>query len=358
MANKVLDEAWKWMWILLTGQEYPDGDADGWREFGQRWKDLGDTIQSGFEDMGPTVLDVGMGWGGDSGVAFQNRWGQFVSDEKAGPTAYIKAAYEQFNASQAGALELEFSQLMLDMIVAITIIEFLIGVALAEFGGEALSAEAVAVGRPLVSRILTRLAEKLGEGILKRAVEAAAKFAATFAGRMLGAAALGGFNMAAANLLAQGIQVADGTRPGIDWGQVGSSAAWGGLGGLAGGLAGAGLNRAIFGKAGARELGGLMGRLPKGLTEGLPGKITTGTAKLGIGGLTNIPTIAAMNPKQFWNDLKEHPFQTLANDFVGGVGLTVGHGALHGLKGQITGEGRAPAAVAAPEGVEAPRVEG
>ncbi len=343
MANKVLDEAWKWMWILLTGQEYPDGDADAWRAFGQRWKDLGEEIQNSYQNMTPAVVDIGLGWSGDAGNAFQNGWSRFISDQKAGPTAYMNAAQQQYAASQNGAMELEFSQLMLDMIVGLTIVEFLIGVALSEFGGEALSAEAVAVARPLVARILERLGIRMSEAILDKMLTAVVRLAT--------GAALGAFNMAAANALAQGIQVSEGTRKGIDWGDVGRSAEAGALGGLAGVVAGAGMNRLFFGKAGA---GGLFNRLPSGLKTGLPGKLSNTVLKLTAGGVSNIPTIAAMNPEQFFNDLKNHPFQTLVNDFVGGVALSVTHSGLEGAKNRLTGEGRAPATASAPETVEAP----
>ncbi len=349
MPANLLDSADYWMWRLLSiglaFQDYPDGDPDAWRDLADRWQDLGDALQSGMLDINANVAPIAMGWGGDAGSAFQQNWNQFVQNQDQGPTAFINAAYDYSSACTNGAMQLEFSQLMLKIIVVLTIVEFLIGVALSEFGGEALCTEAVAAGRPLCGKVLAVLAKQLEKTILKDVLKAAVKFADKALMRVLLSAGEMAFNFAAADLLAQLMQKSEGNRDHVDWNSVAVNAASGFAGGLAGGLAGLGL-----GKLAAPLLNKLMNREASNLLSDAGRKLGAKAINMATAGVANLPAMAAMDftansvaniqkngfklsdfgfSDEFKKNWTQHPLKTLALDLAGGAVPGMVHGAMH-----------------------------
>src|SRR2546421_6317017 len=131
----------EWVWDLIvffTGfQEYPDGEADDWRDLGSRWLDMSTELSDRFNDMNTQAVIANMYWGGSAGTKFAEQWQKFVTDKNAGPNTYASLAQDYYIASLSGAMQLEFTQLMLILIVAFTAIELAIAALLSEFGGEA-----------------------------------------------------------------------------------------------------------------------------------------------------------------------------------------------------------------------------
>src|SRR5262249_14752131 len=162
-----------------------------------------------FNEMNASADNVALAWGGDTGQAFISRWAQFVSSDDSGPAAFSIAAYDYYDACYGGALQLEYSQLMCEIILTITAIEVAIGIAFSEFGGEAFSVAAIAAGRVALREILEKLAAAMSKQILKTMLKDALKLAA---GQALKGAAKGALTFAFADLLAQQIQVDEGYR--------------------------------------------------------------------------------------------------------------------------------------------------
>ena len=304
-----LDPALAWIWNLLVEatsfQEWPDGDPDTWRLLGDAWLDLAETVANSFQDMNASASNVAVSWGGDAGQAFITRWSQFVNSDDSGPAAFAAAAQDYYSACYNGALQLEYAQLMCEIILAITAAEVAIGIAFSEFGGEAFSLAAIAAGRAALTEVLEQLSTALGRQILKTALKDALKLASKDVVKTAALGALkGGVTFAAADLTAQGIQISEGYRDGINWQSIETSGAGGAAAGLTGAVTGRVIGRAIGPLTGLADRG--IERSGSAFVRSAGHAAVSTTGQLLGAGLVNIPVTAAVDLTQ--NAITNHTF--------------------------------------------------
>ncbi|MCX4751314.1 hypothetical protein OG455_38435 [Kitasatospora sp. NBC_01287] len=255
-----LPEPLQWVLMLLAGTRWPEADEDALREMADRWRQAAKSVEDAGHAADNAVKQALDGQQGAAAESLNTYWAQYtVGKGTADNPGYFPGLVDSCNSMGDMLEEMANSAetAKIQIIAQLAILAFDIATAEAEapetFGiSLAQIPIAIAAGREAVQALL--------KAFLKEVVTMAAKQAA---------------QMAAINLLAQGIEVAQGHRKSIDLKEVGQSAEGGAVAGAAGHLIGKGV-----GEAGAKL--GL-----KGAMDTLPGKMATGA---GVGVATDATT--------------------------------------------------------------------
>ncbi|MCX5213456.1 hypothetical protein OG689_30025 [Kitasatospora sp. NBC_00240] len=249
-----LPEPLQWVLLLLAGTRWPEADEDGLRGMAEHWRSTASVLKDVGEGADAGIRRALEGQQGVAATRLTEYWAKFTvgkGEEEPGAFPGLVTACEGMGEMlEAMANSAETAKIQIIAQLGILAFE----IATAEFeapftAGLSLAEIPVFVGisRTVVQQILKKLVVEALEFAAKQAVQ-----------------------MAAINLLAQSIQVAEGHRSGIDLKEVGQSAAAGAVAGAAGNLLGKGL-----GSAGSKiGLGRAMGTVP--------GRMVTGAA-VGVG---------------------------------------------------------------------------
>ncbi|WP_432832752.1 hypothetical protein [Dactylosporangium sp. CA-092794] len=289
-----------------------------------------------FPEVDGAVVGLAPVWGGASGRHFQSQY----FDKFQGVWKDLADAADRFAvAGESAANELEFAQLMIIVIVAITVLEWAVGAALWMFGGAEFAAAATVVGREALSVVLRRLLTEMSKPVLKQVLKTVAKGAFKAARTFV-----------AADVAAQGIQLGLGHRDGFDyWSTVKSAGS-----GVAVGVLGSGLGplgeRALqapltrLAAAGARlsTTGGT--GIQRLILAGGAVALRTAAANLrwSMAGVVNVPVVLALNLVQNGFDRRFGLSDAFLKDPVGEMVLAFEGGMMGaGLHAGIEGLGRA-----------------
>ncbi|MER8187916.1 hypothetical protein, partial [Kitasatospora sp. NPDC094015] len=250
-----LPEPLQWVLLLLAGTRWPEADEDMLRDMAERWRQGSETLADAGKSADAALKRALEGQEGEAAKALSKHWDQFTVGKgtEADPGYFpglVQACSGMGDMLEAMANSAETAKIQI--IAQLGILAFEIATAEAEApftAGVSLAQIPVAVGisRTVVQQILKTL--------LKEALEFAAKQAA---------------QMAAINLLAQGIEVMEGHRKSIDMKELGQNALGGAVAGASGHLIGKGLS-------GAGSKMGLAGAMST-----VPGKMVHGAA-VGVG---------------------------------------------------------------------------
>ncbi|MBS2538657.1 hypothetical protein KGQ20_38515 [Catenulispora sp. NF23] len=258
----------QWLLAIVCGQEWPDGDEQALRAAGQAWTDAATALQPAFTDADTAAKKAASSYGGTASEAFTKYWNMFTQpqgDQPAILDALVKQCQDIGQELDGFADEVETSRIEIIGQLVILAVEIAIAQSLAPltFGLSELSI----AGEVAASRLVVR---ELLEAVLKAAFKAALKMTV---------------QMTALDLLAQGIEKAQGHRTSIDWGEVGKTAEGAAISGaFAGALGG------VLGKA-AEHTPALRSALSKPF-----GKVASNAA-IGVGStiLTDVATGQAID---------------------------------------------------------------
>ncbi|MEZ0112528.1 hypothetical protein ABH920_006550 [Catenulispora sp. EB89] len=258
----------QWLLAIVCGQEWPDGDEQALRAAGQAWTDAATALQPAFADADTAAKKAASSYGGTASEAFTKFWNMFTQpqgDQPAILDGLVKQCQDIGQELDGFADEVETSRIEIIGQLVILAVEIAIAQSLAPltFGLSELSI----AGEVAATRLVVR---ELLEAVLKAAFKAALKMTV---------------QMTALDLLAQGIEEAQGHRTSIDWGEVGKTAEGAAISGaFAGALGG------VLGKA-AEHTPALRSALNKPF-----GKVASNAA-IGVGStlLTDVATGQAID---------------------------------------------------------------
>ncbi|MVU81545.1 hypothetical protein GPX89_30430 [Nocardia sp. ET3-3] len=336
---------------FLAGH-WPEGDEDAMRRLAEHWSTMSSSLQALQQPAEASMNDALSAIDGHIHDAMTTYW-QEIAGGDAGELAKLIAICDSFDSQlEHGATDVEFAKYTIygALIVMVAMLAV-------PFGGIADLAGLAAVKlliRQTIIKLIGRLAFKgstaLAErAVLKMATSLAEKAALRLALSVGKNAAIGAGIGSGIDLGAQGVQVAQGHRDGIDWGQVGTSA---GAGALAGGIAGPiaeGIAPAV-GKLGgitapmADKIGTVFGDKAAGITTAAVSLTGQGVAQIPgnlVGNAAASTTLSAATgqPVDF----------THVTDGAGGGFLGKPHGGAHpGEVAAISETGGAPAASVLP----------
>jgi hypothetical protein len=224
-----LPEPLQWVLLLLAGTRWPEADEDMLREMARRWRDGARTLEDAGKSADSAVKRALDGQKGVAAEALATHWAQFTTGKgtEQDPGYFpglVQACDGMGDMLEAMANSAETAKIQIIAQLGILAFEIATAEAEAPFTAGVSLAEIpvfVGVSRTVVQQILKKL--------LKEALEFAAKQAA---------------QMAAINVLAQGIEVMEGHRKSIDMKEVGQNALGGAVAGASGHLIGKGLSGA------------------------------------------------------------------------------------------------------------------
>ncbi|WP_329585373.1 hypothetical protein OG500_32675 [Kitasatospora sp. NBC_01250] len=290
-----LPEPLQWVLMLLAGTRWPEADEDALREMADRWRKTAKSVEDAGHAADNAVKQALDGQQGSAAESLNTFWAQYtVGKGTADQPGYFPGLVDSCNSMGDMLEEMANSAetAKIQIIASLAILAFDIATAEAE-APETLGISlaqipiAIAAGRAAVQALL--------KAFLKEVVTMAAKQAA---------------QMAAINLMAQGIEVAQGHRKSIDFKEVGQAAEGGAVAGAAGHLIGKGV-----GEGGAAlGLRGAMGTVP--------GKMATGAA---VGVATDATTQAITTGHVDGS--------TLLGSGLGGAGAAGAHAAAGAFRG-------------------------
>ncbi|MFJ1791311.1 WXG100-like domain-containing protein [Kitasatospora griseola] len=305
-----LPEPLQWVLLLLAGCRWPEADEDQLRDMADHCRKAADSLKDAAQSADATVKRALEGQQGVAAEALGKYWEKYsVGKGTEQDPGYLPGAINALNGMgdmlEQVANSAETAKIQIIAQLGILAFEIATAEAEAPFTAGASMLEVpvfIAASKTTVSASLKLL--------LKEMIEMAVKQAA---------------QMAAINLLAQGIELAEGHRKSIDMKEVGMSAAGGAVGGASGHLIGKGI-----GKAGEKL--GVEAALK---TTG--GKMATGAA-VGVGADVSTQLITT---------------GTVDGNSLLGSGLSGGAGAgLHAGASKVKGH------LATPKAAEAPKLPG
>lgn len=290
-----LPEPLQWVLMLLAGTRWPEADEDALREMADRWRKTAKSVEDAGHAADNAVKQALDGQQGAAAESLTTFWAQYtVGKGTADQPGYFPGLVDSCNSMGDMLEEMANSAetAKIQIIASLAILAFDIATAEAE-APETLGVSlaqipiAIAAGRAAVQALL--------KAFLKEVVTMAAKQAA---------------QMAAINLMAQGIEVAQGHRKSIDFKEVGQAAEGGAVAGAAGHLIGKGVG----------EGGAALGL--KGVMGTVPGKMATGAA---VGVATDATTQAITTGHVDGS--------TLLGSGLGGAGAAGAHAAAGAFRG-------------------------
>ncbi|PJN23653.1 toxin glutamine deamidase domain-containing protein [Kitasatospora sp. CB02891] len=305
-----LPEPLQWVLLLLAGCRWPEADEDQLRDMADHCRKAADSLKDAAQSADATVKRALEGQQGVAAEALGKYWEKYsVGKSTEQDPGYLPGAINALNGMgdmlEQVANSAETAKIQIIAQLGILAFEIATAEAEAPFTAGASMLEVpvfIAASKATVAATLKLLLKEMIEMAVKQAVQ-----------------------MAAINLLAQGIELAEGHRKSIDMKEVGMSAAGGAVGGASGHLIGKGI-----GKAGEKL--GVEAALK---TTG--GKMATGAA-VGVG--ADVSTQLITTGKVDGNSLL-------------GSGLSGGAGAgLHAGASKVKGH------LATPKAAEAPKLPG
>ncbi|MEV7117324.1 toxin glutamine deamidase domain-containing protein, partial [Kitasatospora griseola] len=283
-----LPEPLQWVLLLLAGCRWPEADEDQLRDMADHCRKAAETLKDAGQGVDAAIKRAVEGQQGNAAEALTKYWatytvGKGTDDDPGRLTATIKALDGMGNMLEQMANSAETAKIQI--VAQLGILAFELATAEAEApitaGASMLQVPGfIAAARAFVQTTLKTL--------LKDMIKMAAKQAA---------------QMAAINLMAQGIELAEGHRKSIDWKEVGENAKGGAIGGAAGHLIGAGL-------------GGAAGKM------GLGNLANSAGGKMAIGAATGVGADAAT---QYITTGKVDTSSLLGSGLSGGAGAGLSH---------------------------------
>ncbi|KDN82097.1 hypothetical protein [Kitasatospora cheerisanensis] len=286
-----LPEPLQWVLLLLAGCRWPEADEDQLRDMADHCRKSAEGLQDATRSVDAAIKRALDGQQGNAAEALNKYWagytvGKGTEDDPGRLTATINALNGMGDMLEQMANSTETAKIQI--VAQLGILAFELATAEAEApvtaGASMLQVPAfIAAARTFVKKLLDN-----------------------FLGEMIKMAAKQAIQMAAINLLAQGIELAEGHRKSIDWKEVGENAKGGAIGGAAGHVIGKGLGGAA-GKVGlgnaANSLGG----------------------KMAIGAATGVGADAAT---QYITTGKVDTSSLLGSGLSGGAGVGLNHAAV------------------------------
>ncbi|MFF2624842.1 toxin glutamine deamidase domain-containing protein [Kitasatospora griseola] len=295
-----LPEPLQWVLLLLAGCRWPEADEDQLRDMADECRKASETLRDATQGVDAAIKRALEGQQGEAADGLNKFWatytvGKGTEDDPGRLTATINALSGMGDMLEQMANSAETAKIQI--VAQLGILAFELATAEAEApvtaGASMLQVPGfIAAARTFVTKTLKTLVLDLAKMAAKQAAQ-----------------------MAAINLMAQGIQVAEGHRKSIDWKEVGDNAKGGAIGGAAGGLIGKGLGAA----AGKVGLGGAANSLG---------------GKMAIGAATGVGADAAT---QYLTTGKVDTSSLLGSGLSGGAGVGLHHGAV-----KMNGHGPAP----------------
>jgi hypothetical protein len=280
-VQPLIDPQWSWVYAVLVGQQWPQGDEDKLRGAAQAWTDAINGLLDIADGGDATARNVNYSVQAVSADQFNTYWDQWVN----GDDSYIGELAKQCEVLAANLLqqaqETEYTKLTIDITVVIVIIQLAVMLALAAAtaGGSLTGwALAITIGRQAVIEAVLRFVEQVIAAELP-------------------------------DVIAQTIMMAEGHESGWDWGKTGQSVAGGVVGGIVGSVAGAAGGK-LFGKAiediATDSLGGKLGKLAaETALHSAEGAVTNGaTSLITAGGASVVQSVAAGDSAdKIWSNL-------------------------------------------------------
>ncbi|WP_043176056.1 toxin glutamine deamidase domain-containing protein [Streptomyces sp. NRRL B-24484] len=307
-----LPEPLQWVLLLLAGTRWPEADEDMLRDMAERWRDGAKTLEDAGRSADSAVKRALDGQRGSAADALAKHWSQFTTgkgtEEDPGYfPGLVQACNGMGDMLEAMANSAETAKIQIVAQLGILAFEIATAEAEAPFTAGVSLAEIpvfVGISRTAVQQILKQL--------LKETLEFAAKQAA---------------QMAAINLMAQGIEVMEGHRKSIDMKELGQNALGGAVAGASGHLIGKGLS------AGGSKLG------LSSVMETTAGRMAHGAA-VGVGADVSTQLITTGHVEGG---------SLLGSGLSGGASVGLHRGA-SAVKGHFNGPPKIPTPHAGPEG--------
>ncbi|WP_285693324.1 ADP-ribosyltransferase [Actinomadura sp. NBRC 104412] len=283
----------KWLsWIV--GADWPEGDETAMRRVAEGWTTAGGEVRNLIDDLGSVAFDVVSTLDGYAAERFRAHWDTWVSTDPQRLTKLADACDQLAKVMNDGATDIEYAKYMFIALLIITAIEIimLIYSAFATFGASTAAIPAVEAGAQIASRtIFQRLLSWLARNVIIH-------------GAVMGALEGGGLD-----LLIQGIQVAQGNRDGINWGQTLRSTVDGAIGGaISGGVAG-----------GLGKIPGVDGAADTALGSTFKGAVREGASEA-ISGVAGTVASAAIHGESLsWEDIAKGATSGAAGGAIGGA---------------------------------------
>ncbi|MFJ1791306.1 toxin glutamine deamidase domain-containing protein [Kitasatospora griseola] len=283
-----LPEPLQWVLLLLAGCRWPEADEDQLRDMADHCRKAAETLKDAGQGVDAAIKRAVEGQQGNAAEALTKYWatytvGKGTDDDPGRLTATIKALDGMGDMLEQMANSAETAKIQI--VAQLGILAFELATAEAE---APITAGASMVQVPGFIAAARAFVQTTLKTLLKDMVKMAAKQAA---------------QMAAINLMAQGIELAEGHRKSIDWKEVGDNAKGGAIGGAAGHLIGAGL-------------GGAAGKL------GLGNLANSAGGKMAIGAATGVGADAAT---QYITTGKVDTSSLLGSGLSGGAGAGLSH---------------------------------
>ncbi|BFV61036.1 hypothetical protein KCMC57_up61400 [Kitasatospora sp. CMC57] len=255
-----LPEPLQWVLLLLAGCRWPEADEGVLRDMAEHCRQAASDLTDAAASSDAAIKRALDGQQGRAAEALGTYWARYATgkgtQEEPG---YLPGAVNSLNAMGDMLEQMANSAetAKIQIVAQLGILAFEIATAEAEApftAGASLLEVPVMVGasRAVVSAILKTL--------LKEMIEMAAKQAA---------------QMAAINLLAQGIEVAEGHRKGLDMKELGQNALGGAVGGASGHLIGKGIGGAGAKLGAERALNSTVGKMATGAAVGVGADVST-----------------------------------------------------------------------------------
>ncbi|MGW4378488.1 toxin glutamine deamidase domain-containing protein [Kitasatospora sp. NPDC004531] len=286
-----LPEPLQWVLLLLAGCRWPEADEDQLRDMADQCRKASETLKDATQGADAAIKRSLEGQQGSAAESLGKFWdgytvGKGTEDDPGRLTATINALSGMGDMLEQMANSAETAKIQI--VAQLGILAFELATAEAEAVVTAGASMAQVPGFIAAARAFV---QKTLKTLLQDMVKMAAKQAA---------------QMAAINLMAQGIELAEGHRKSIDWKEVGENAKGGAIGGAAGHLIGKGL-------------GGAAGKV------GLGGAANSLGGKMVIGGATGVGADAAT---QYITTGKVDTSSLLGSGLSGGAGVGLNHGAV------------------------------
>ncbi|AUG76708.1 hypothetical protein CFP65_1834 [Kitasatospora sp. MMS16-BH015] len=294
-----LPEPLQWVLLLLAGCRWPEADEDQLREMADHWRKTADGIEHAGQLADTTMKNALEGQRGGGAEAAAAAWADYTTGKGTEEDPGLIPGMVQACRGMGDMLE---SMANSAETAKITIVAQLGIMAVEIATAEAAAVETLGASMATIPEIIAA-----GRAAVMAALKTLLKDALKFALRMA-------IQMGAINLLAQGIEVAEGHRKSIDMKELGQAVEGGAISGAAGHLLGKGL-----GVLGNSALG-------KGAMGTLGGRIAHGAAT-GVG--TDVVTQLAMTGKVDPNSL-------LGSGLSGGAGVGI-HAGAQGIRDHFNG---------------------
>lgn len=300
-VSPLIDPQWSWVYAVLVGQQWPEGDEDELRGAAQAWTDAINGLLDIADGGNITARNVNYSVRAVSADQFNAYWEQWVN----GDNSYIGELAKQCEVMAGNLLrqaqETEYTKLTINITVVIVIIQLAVMLVMAAAtAGGSLTGWAIALffGKQAVLEAILRFVEQVIAAVLP-------------------------------DVIAQSIMMANGHESSWDWGKTGQAVAGGVVGGVVGTLAGAAGGK-LFGKAiediTTDTFAGKAGKfLAETTLHSAEGAFTNGATSLITAAGTSIDhSIEDGHPDQIWSNLvtaEKQAFMELPGQLLSGAGM-------------------------------------